>query len=573
MKNFSINTISKKYLLGLAALTVASGASAWTQALYVKRGDEVAKYKFGVAGDLNFTENGHKLQVSGYSDVIDLDAIDGIWFNAPQTTALTPEAQKQKLVDVGQELYKLVNMKSVEGMLRMHDAFFMHHEGQCPPSEYEVPEEYWAIHGEVRNVIRAAKEFASGNPAAVRTLRAKTVNLYKMQDYFGIYAPNYSKETWVKQGPADYLEVQFSHPADKNHKYAVRLEVKEQGKVWKTPDAEIEWPGSFTVTFYADGVECGLVKIDTELVQDEKIVFHTDVKTGDYHAVSPVTIVNDLITENTVLDVNGKKTVTASAVINGANLLDYAAMKEAIKESLHYHNADGDCCGEDPSLLVRHIFRATAEADVLGQLQAKGVMHDFDRLNEVLNEDDDAYVFDGGTRILTMNADKSIITLCYDNPEDYTSELNYYNDYIDAQFYYDGSKKTQGYLAFELVEDGWESPQSYDKDWDGHVRYAYVIENGRLYNVWWNGEAYVRYSYEGDNEVKHEYTENQLVMPNVIKHLNYEIQPVLLFPDGTSYVFGDFFDEDSFRKILDDVDEIIDVYDSFVIQDTPSERW
>lgn len=45
------------------------------------------------------------------------------------------------------------------------------------------------------------------------------------------------------------------------------------------------------------------------------------------------------------------------------------------------------------------------------------------------------------------------------------------------------------------------------------------------------------------------------------------LDPLLIFPDQTSFRFEDFFDEDSFSKLIDDYNEIIDTYLSITGQE------
>ena len=56
----------KKLLLTLAAALTVAGAMAFPKALYVKKGNEVQKYNFGVAEDLVFSNGGRTLTITGY---------------------------------------------------------------------------------------------------------------------------------------------------------------------------------------------------------------------------------------------------------------------------------------------------------------------------------------------------------------------------------------------------------------------------------------------------------------------------------------------------------------------------
>jgi hypothetical protein len=114
------------------------------------------------------------------------------------------------------------------------------------------------------------------------------------------------------------------------------------------------------------------------------------------------------------------------------------------------------------------------------------------------------------------------------------------------------------------------------------TRYAYIENNGHLYSAWRDiidyyydyntGEqinTYGPWYYdfdlydEDDNWLKGvtvEVDESDLVYPNVIKDVSYEITPKLTFPDQTSFYFEDFFDEDTFEGLIDDGDSLVDTY-------------
>ena len=84
----------KKVLLILVALFTVVSAMAFPKAIYVKKGDEVKKFNFGVAEDLVFSNDGRTLTITGYDEDIKLDEIDYISFSAPvDGTAITPNAR------------------------------------------------------------------------------------------------------------------------------------------------------------------------------------------------------------------------------------------------------------------------------------------------------------------------------------------------------------------------------------------------------------------------------------------------------------------------------------------------
>ena len=104
----------KKVLLILVALFTVVSAMAFPKAIYVKKGDEVKKFNFGVAEDLVFSNDGRTLTITGYDEDIKLDEIDYISFSAPvDGTAITPNAQKDKLIQIGEELNSIVNLNDL----------------------------------------------------------------------------------------------------------------------------------------------------------------------------------------------------------------------------------------------------------------------------------------------------------------------------------------------------------------------------------------------------------------------------------------------------------------------------
>ncbi len=556
----------KKILLGLGSLFFcASAFAAAPQALYVKKGDSYTKYNFGVAGNLKFTDGGHKLQISGYSDIIDLDKIDCISFNAPlgQTT-LTPYVQKQKMIEIGEAVNALVDLKSVGDLLRMTDAFFSHHElknGDTfhPASEFEVPEEYWNLHNEARAVMKSLAALAKGNPAAVRSMRAKALALYKVADYFGVYNADQEKREWVKTASADYLELTFKGYDGTN--YSVRLDAGKEFSTWETVDFQGQWPEKIDITFSVNSIKIADVSIVSKLVQEESIAMTTTVNASGYKVVDDLNISNSSVTDNVKVFVNGKESITAQSNIKGANLLKYDAMKDDIKEATHYHDEDDNCCGDDPESLISHFYRAQSEVDVLGKLQLKAKALDFSRLYDIVkDEDDDDYY--RGDEIKSMNSDKSVFTV-YDTEKKYRDMqvdiLSYLNNYADVQFFYDGESTPQGFLSFDKVIDSWED--TYSDDYSKY--YAYAIIDGYLKDVYKNSTDNW-YAYINGEEVVVDPA--NVVYPSKIIYEESEIAPRLTFWDMTSYAFEDFFDESTFTPLINDYDNIIDTYETITGQ-------
>lgn len=555
----------KKILLGLAGLIACGCMAAAPQALYVKKGDSYTKYNFGVAGEMKFTDNGHKLQISGYSDVINLDEIDCISFNAPTGAGtLTPYAQKQKMIEIGEAVNKLIDLKSIGDLIRMEDAFFNHHYSGDntfhPASEYDVPEEYWNLHNEASRVIKAIGAIGKGNPAGVCALRAKAIDLYRAADYFGVYTADQSKRQWVKTSEADYLEIHFKGYDGTN--YSVRLDCSEQYSKWETADFSGELPETMTLTFKVNSIKIADLTVSSKLVQDTSIAVEAEFNASGYRLTDRMDVTDRLISDAINVYVNGKESIKATRKVYGANLVKYEMMKEDIKEAGHYHDEDGNCCGDEPEALIAHFYRAQAEADVLGMLQMKAQALDFSRLYDIAKDLPDEVYDRNGERVISINSDGSVITVSYDEEEEERQKediIGYLENYTDVQFFYDGEPTMQGFLSFDLWDDAWDD--SYD--WSESNYFGYFIEDGRLkYAYKEDGKWMYNYWSEDAREIPAE----DMLFPSKIKYVEREIAPRLTFSDMTSYSFEDFFDEATFTDLINDYESIIDTYESITGQ-------
>ena len=71
--------------------------------------------------------------------------------------------------------------------------------------------------------------------------------------------------------------------------------------------------------------------------------------------------------------------------------------------------------------------------------------------------------------------------------------------------------------------------------------------------------TYYGHNIEAGESVEMVVDDSDVITPELITHY-YSIAPVLWFPDGTSFVMEDFFDEGSFAKLIDDYNDIINTY-------------
>lgn len=574
--------MKKTFLTLLAALSVM-GASALPKALYVKQGDTYTKYNFGVAGDLQFLNSGKTLTISGYAESINLDIIDYLTFTAPLQKALTSSEQKAKMIAIGEEINKRVDLYNVQDALHMHECFIRSNESNdwYPYSSYKVPQEYWDVFNEFGN---NAMEAAAGNVAAITKVRAGATNIYKFEDYTGIYNANSQTHTWERIAAANYFEMRFR--ADDGDNYVVRLTPSKDFTSYVTPDYRGQLPRKIDILLAKGNTTIATGWLKSELKQDESIEFETEMTCGKYTAHETMQIVNNAITSDVTVTVAGEKFAVVNRKVDGKNLLVYDEMYDAFHEASHYHDENDNCMGDDYTALTAHFIRANATADVLGLLQAKGKAFNFNKVYthfkdmdycpyDKIKLADNRYIETVG-KILNANSDYSILNVTRFDHESYNDLEKYLNNYTDASFYYDNKPTLQGYLTFEVMEEIWDKTPWYDEQYPS---YGYTVVDGCLVSVWrfqeswdgienrpvfgpWHYTIYDKDNWGNSEDVK--VAADKVIFPNVINEVEYTVSPILTFPDLTSFAFEDFFEETSFKTLIDDYEDIISTYDTIV---------
>lgn len=429
---------------------------------------------------------------------------------------------------------------------------------------------------------------ACGDIAAIAKVRAGAANIYKFEDYTGIYNANSETLTWEKISEAGYFEMRFR--ADDGDNYVVRLTPSKDFTSYSTTDYKGQLPRRIDILLAKGNTTIASGHLDTELVQDKKITFDTEITCGKYNVKENLVIINDKISSKLNVTVAGEKFATADREVSGKNLLVYDEMYDAIHEASHWHNENGDCMGEDYEALTAHFIRATADVDVLGLLQAKARAFGFNKIYNHFKDMDDhpydrlyrgenKYIYTEG-KILSANSDNSIIELTGYDVNFFNEMEQYLNNYVDATFYYDNKTQLQGYLSFETVEEISNYECWYDSYYSepttGFTKVDdYLVDVRRdVISQTWTESGYV-YEYgpwyytlndsdnwENDQEI--EVPASQVIFPKLFSNRYYEVTPVLTFPDLTSFAFEDFFDETTFKKLIDDYEDIISTYDTIV---------
>lgn len=560
----------KKSLLTVMALCVTLGAASMPKSVYVKKGDSYIRYNFGVAGMLNFSNNGKTLAISGYNELINLDEIDYITFDAPVSEqALTPSAQKEKLIQIGEAVNRCVNLKENSDVIDMFHFFFDHIEvkGQsvCPPSEFDMPEEYSGIH--VRKLVKSMSHLAHLNMTGGVKLAKSAVELYKVDDYLGVFTADYNGKKWVKTADANYLEFNYTPPTGENVNYSIRLTPSSSYSQWNTKDANVRLPETMDLVLKKDGKDLGNIRISSELHQDQQIRLAVDGSLGTAGIELSFNVVDNGIDLHTLLTNRGEYIGEINQHIDGKNLVNYDLMYEDIRDSMHHHDEYGNCIDEEPEKAISHFIRAKVSADILHLLQLDGRIGNPSRIYQIFvgeEEDDDNNMFEykgyrfyhNGNASL-LSDDKTVISSQWsDNPDEMVPYVNALNDYSDISFYYDGNKILQGFLGFDMNVGR--------NEWS--VSSQYVIINGYLvYTYEYDGDYWVSLC-DSKDEWKSlpieefDLTEKDVIRPVMEVEQYCDITPILIFPDGTSFYFEDYFDKDSFTDLINDYDEVIDTY-------------
>ncbi len=567
--------MKKLILLPAIALMTASSAMALPKALYVKQDGAYTKYNFGVAGDLNFFDNGSKLKISGYQEAIDLDKIEYISFSAPvDEIAMSPAAQKQKMIEIGEAVYNKIDLKSHAEIIRMIDAFsrsvydYNTDFYDPAPCEYDIPEEYWNVHKAAAKMVSAMGDVVKGNGAATRVIKAKAAELYRIEDYTGVYYANPKTKAWEKTGTADYLELRYA--GRKGEMYTVRLTPSSDYTQWNTVDFMGRVPRQMDVTFNQDGTTLATATIKTEMVQDKSIAMTVTATVGKYKVENEMKVVNDKLTDVVNVTVNGEYFMTADLNVSGKNLVDYENIKEAIDEAKEYYNQVTDeWVDGDVTHLASMFYRATVNADVLGKLQARGVLFNFAKLNEVLSEDCDVDPVQYGgydmwaCRLVGHNSDYSKIDITDEKEEVYQSYVDFLNKYSDISFYYDGAKQLQGYLTFDVTEDNYSHDNWQSENFEyGFARIKdHVVRAEREYdrdNGKWG--PWSSYGYNGTEYAAVPVEDEQIIIPQTITEVYYDVEPRMTFPDMTTFAFDEYFTEGAFKPLVNDYNDVLDTY-------------
>ena len=576
----------KKFYLTLAALATASASalavSSLPNALYIVKDGNYQKFNFGVASDLVFSNNGKTLSISGYNRQIDLDQIDYITFEAPMTESLTASQQKERLVKIGEEINSIIDVNRHSELILMCNSLIETLEENWDDEDYyrsNRGNESAKIQKEIKQMMKALRSFSKGDVASVRDLTRASVEIYKLDDFFGIY--EIKNNEVEKTADADHVELRWTDEAKGN--YSVTVVTSSEISKYETSDGIIEIPEKIEINFLHAATSLAEAIVTTDIMQDKKIGLNLDFESNGYVVKNTVNVLDNAVNETTKVWIDGTLLVDAVADVSGRNLLSYDEIKDDIKEASHYHDEDDNCCGENPERLLAHFIKGSAKADILGKLQINGMVYDPLKVyNGVKDEEDEDDNYDpyqgcieidgwyiGGRKVIDVNADKSIVNVNESESNDRESlqaKNQYLNDYSDITFSYDKTDKMEGFLSFDIYDYVWSYNPS-DKR-------PYAIIDGRLISYLeqredgYYAEAFL---YDENEYYPYQYkyikiNDSDVFFPVEVAEHEFEITPKLFFPDMTSFYLEDFFDEVSFTSLINDYDSIIDTYKAIINQ-------
>lgn len=527
----------KRLSLLIASAAICATAFAFPKALYVKKGDTYAKYNFGVAENLKFTNGGKTLTITGYDEAIDLSQIDYITFSAPvDNTTMTPEANKEMLLQTGDEFMKAFSPEMAPEQIRMVDIFVREY------VTYYLDPQYYDVHSSdqeetpmnnVRAFMESIGSMLRGNAAAARTAKLNGVELYQCSDWYGVFEANRQTRTWDKIADADYLEIRFQSAG--GEMYSVRFTASDEYTDWTEVDFVGRVPKAMNVVGrLGNATRMFTTDIATTVDNTAKTVdLFLSFNAATYKVENSLLITNDYMADNVKVVCSGREMLNATSRVKGIRLTDYDNWKEDI-DNTHdgYDNYGPDGYewieGTREPMIAHHFTYATADVDILGRLQVSGKVSSIGHLYDISNEDSDlGYISNG-----VWDDIKNTCTYIYDDINVLQKQAAHFNDFSDISFSYDHNGIVQGYLTWDVSEDidSWET----DGYWD---------------------------------ETAGEYIQR----PHTHVSIYYDVMPLLVFPDQTSFAITDYFNEDSFSRLVDDYNEIIDTYYSVSGNTRPSD--
>ena len=541
--------------LAFLVLTVLSLVPVWAagpRAIYVKESDGYHKYSFGVAGDLKFSEDGKTLYVSGYDTGIKLANVEHISFDMPVGGQMSSTEHKDRILQIGDELYPKINVNDAADVLGFmaeytnlsfcdQDEIFADFKANHPDL-FDDDEEY-DYRAPLNKLINAMGDMAKGNFAAVRAMGSVYTDLFTKNDLTGVFEADVNQRKWTKISDANYFELRFKGPAmGKN--YTFRIEASEDYTQWAESIKLKDYDGSI-LTYNVTGrvprhISCVTkmqntvifnTDIDFELNQENKSLDMTlaadfaNIKVDNVLAIRNTSANDDL-----TVAIKGEKVITNTVRLKGSELLNmqgWADDMQGVLDEYEYENYGEYYYTVDGRSVVRKFGSVVTDTDILGQLQVKGHVANYDNsyddIERYLQENDEAFSVE-------INRNKNLLTLTYGSEQSMNKIVEIFNNYSDASFYYDHGYQPQGFVIWNVDEDIWDDGYTVTGYWDERT------------NTWVDlGASYQQ------------------------RDIEYITLPYLTFADGSSFAFDSkYFTGNNFRKFVNDADDIVNTINNIL---------
>lgn len=535
----------KRILLYIVAILLTTISASAARALYVKYPDGFHKYSFNVAGDLYFSPDGKTLYIKGYDIAIDLTQVEYITFDMPVDGQMSSTAHKDRLLQIGEELNSkihandaadLIGFAAEYGNLNLNArTLFEKFEKNHPTIYDDDDDDYYSK--KINKLIKAMRGVATGDFAASRKVGSVITELFKSDDVTGIFTADMQNRRWVKVAEADYFEMTFKGP-QMGKNYTFRVEPSKEYTEWSEVISIKEYDGSVTTLNVSGQVPrtiiCTVLMQTTPIFNsivgiemnqsDKKVHINTTTSTAKAIVDEHLSISDTAADADMSVTLRGEKVLTNTVKLTGSQLLDSGAWMDNLQGVLdeyeynYYHQYYYDIDGRS---LARRFGSASTFTDVLGQLQVRGHIANYDNSYDDIEKYTEE--IDNADSYYEINESKNLVTR-YDGSGYWMGKMvDLFNNYTDASFYYDNSPNLQGFLDYQLSTEEYEYVGSF---WDDDDNYL------GIYNI---------------------------------RDISYEMIPYLTFADGSSFAFDStYFTGSNFKKLVTDIDDIVDTINNIL---------
>lgn len=221
-------------------------------------------------------------------------------------------------------------------------------------------------------------------------------------------------------------------------------------------------PAKIDITFSNGSAKLFSATLNTIIESRKSIDMTLDFDANGYVANNVLKVVDNLITDNVTVKINGKELVNATSTVQGRNFVNYDVIYDAVKAANGYYADEDDWnswVDEDATDLMALFTRAEANVDILGKMQIKGLASNPSKIYEKLSADSYSYenfTKDGmefysygklldkvGNVWYTTEQDRSVV-------EAYAESLNSYIDAVSSTTVLPSSKAISVGMSWKM---------------------------------------------------------------------------------------------------------------------------